>query len=715
MQKIPKGLSALFLFAFSCSICAQTNTFPATGSAGIGTTTPNASSILDMTSTTQGMLVPRMTKAQRDAIVSPAAGLMIYQTNLTPGFYYYSGTAWAAISAKGANTTLSNLVLPTAINQSLFPNATNTIDIGSSTARWRDIHLYNLKFSDGSTQTTAFIPYSAGTGIAIAANTITNMAPDQTVTLANGGGISVTGTYPNFTIASTLTSSQWATSGVNIYYNSGNVGIGTTTPSASLDVNGDAKINGLTAGRGGGNFISNAANGFQALYSNTTGSNNTANGSSALYSNTTGFQNNAFGYQALENNTTGNNNTAMGSYALQSNTTATGNVAVGVLALSANDIGANNTAVGTQALGLNSNGADNTAVGTQALYKNTTGIFNTAMGYSSMYGNGGFITGGYNSAFGASSLHTNTTGTFNTTAGALSMHDNTTGSQNTAVGYASLTNNTTGSNNTAVGESSLLANTTGFQNTAVGDGVLLANTTGQYNTGMGKDALVGNTIGTRNTAVGVNALNANANGVGNTAVGTNALTSNIVGDNNTAIGRQADITNSFSNSTAVGYDATVNAANRVILGNTFVTVIGGYTGWSNLSDSRFKKNIQSDVPGLDFIMRLKPVTYNMDVHKLNNFFGKKYDSEKDAVYAEKAMTEKEQIVYSGFEAQQVEKAAGSIGYHFSGVVKPQNDKDHYSIIYSDFIPSLVKAMQELKKENEILQQRLSRLENEKNK
>ncbi len=75
-----------------CAIKAQTNTFPSTGAAGIGTITPNASSLLEIKSTTKGLLIPRMTQAQRNAIASPAAGLIIYQTNNTPGFsFQHSG------------------------------------------------------------------------------------------------------------------------------------------------------------------------------------------------------------------------------------------------------------------------------------------------------------------------------------------------------------------------------------------------------------------------------------------------------------------------------------------------------------------------------------------------------------------------------------------------------------------------------------------------
>jgi len=61
---------------------------------GIGTTTPDASAMLDITSTTSGVLTPRMIQTQRDAIVAPATGLLIYQTDNTPGFYYYDGTVW---------------------------------------------------------------------------------------------------------------------------------------------------------------------------------------------------------------------------------------------------------------------------------------------------------------------------------------------------------------------------------------------------------------------------------------------------------------------------------------------------------------------------------------------------------------------------------------------------------------------------------------------
>ena len=61
---------------------------------GVGTATPAASAALDVTSTRKGLLLPRMTAAQRAAIVGPVAGLLVFQTDGTPGLYYYIGNSW---------------------------------------------------------------------------------------------------------------------------------------------------------------------------------------------------------------------------------------------------------------------------------------------------------------------------------------------------------------------------------------------------------------------------------------------------------------------------------------------------------------------------------------------------------------------------------------------------------------------------------------------
>lgn len=66
---------------------------------GIGTTTPAPSSALDVTSTTRGVLIPRMTSAQRTAITTPAEGLMVYQTNAPIGLWMFISGAWTRMSS----------------------------------------------------------------------------------------------------------------------------------------------------------------------------------------------------------------------------------------------------------------------------------------------------------------------------------------------------------------------------------------------------------------------------------------------------------------------------------------------------------------------------------------------------------------------------------------------------------------------------------------
>ena len=75
-----------------------------TGEVGIGTATLSASALLDLSSTTKGLLIPRMTAAQKTAIASPSAGLMIFQTDAPIGFYYYTGANWLNISNLGTSS-----------------------------------------------------------------------------------------------------------------------------------------------------------------------------------------------------------------------------------------------------------------------------------------------------------------------------------------------------------------------------------------------------------------------------------------------------------------------------------------------------------------------------------------------------------------------------------------------------------------------------------
>ena len=99
----------------------SSNIFNNGSSIGIGTVAPNASAALEVNSTTKGFLLPTMTQTQRNAISTPATGLLIYQSDNTPGFYYYNGSAWTAIAgaaaggggAAGYSSTANTLIYTT--------------------------------------------------------------------------------------------------------------------------------------------------------------------------------------------------------------------------------------------------------------------------------------------------------------------------------------------------------------------------------------------------------------------------------------------------------------------------------------------------------------------------------------------------------------------------------------------------------------------------
>ncbi|MBK8497015.1 MAG: tail fiber domain-containing protein [Chitinophagaceae bacterium] len=215
-----------------------------------------------------------------------------------------------------------------------------------------------------------------------------------------------------------------------------------------------------------------------------------------------------------------------------------------------------------------------------------------------------------------------------------------------------------------------------------------ATTIGQYNTAIGYQSLTNNTAGSFNTAIGRTTLSLTTSGNFNTALGYAAGNSFNNGSNNTFIGYNADASAaSFTNAMALGNGAVVTASNRVRIGNTSVTQIGGEVSWSTLSDGRFKKNIQPSSLGLKFIMELNPVTYNL--------------------------TDKGQEgnTYTGLVAQEVEKILQEYQSGFSAVTKPENATDRYAIRYADFVMPLINAVKEQQKQIEELKVLVNKMKN----
>ncbi len=550
---------------------------------GIGTTTPDVSAQLDINSISRGVLVPRMTQEQRNAIASPATGLLIFQTDYTAGFYYYTGAAWTAIAGSGSLTGWSTT--GNAGTDSLV-HFVGTTDLKPLVFKVNN-HRAGFVGNNGN----IFWGKGAGSGM-----------PKGQGSIAIGSGA--------------------------LYYYTGD---------SSLVAIGDSVL--FHNGQGASDpweSSGNSAIGTKALYANTTGYNNTANGYQSLYSNRRGYDNTATGNQSLYSN----------------------------------DEGYNNTATGTSSLYSNTWGRDNTAMGKQSLYSNEDGFENTASGYQSLYYN---ESGFQNTANGAWSLYSNTVGTDNTANGAWSLYSNTSGERNTTSGYQSLYSNIDGWDNSANGVWSLFSNTTGSNNTANGFYSLHSNTTGNYN-----------------TAVGYNALQYNQTGNYNIAIGSNSGT----WSNYTA----------YENTISIGNHGWANGgSNQVLIGNASTVYIGGYKPWSVYSDARMKSDIKDDVKGIDFIMKLRPVSYYQRVDDMLAVTGNKRTM--DFAGADDA----NHIRMNGFLAQEVEQAALETGYSFSGIHKVKSAEEAYSLSYETFVVPLVKAVQEQQELIRALQQEVKQL------
>ncbi len=416
--------------------------------------------------------------------------------------------------------------------------------------------------------------------------------------------------------------------------------------------------------------VQSCAFGRQSLFNNN-GTDNTASGFMSLWTNNIGNNNVGFGSNSLFNNKNGNDNTAIGTFALY------------------NNVDDDNTAVGSFAAYNNTSANRITAIGKEALYNNTTVSGLTAVGYHSLYSN---TTGYENTALGYNSLNANTIGWRNTALGHMAMNANTSGFENTAVGEWALLSNTSGNDNTAVGIWSLFSNTTGLYNAAIGYGSLAYNTTGYYNAAMGTVALMNNTTGYYNAAVGVGSMATNTVGYCNSTLGYNSDVSN----------------NNLNNATAIGCGAVVNASNKVRLGNAAVTVVEGPVAYT-ISDGRFKTSVKEEVKGLDFITKLRPVVYNFECKKYEEFLTKDMPDSIRKSHMNVDFGPGTSIRQSGFIAQEVEQAAKAVGYDFNGVHKPTTDNDNYSLAYGQFVVPLVKAVQEQQAQIESQKQQIEEL------
>ena len=468
----------------------------------------NSSAMLDVESTTKGMLIPRMTTAQRTAISSPASGLLVYD-NTTFSFWFYNGTAWTELVVGNATgwKLAGNSGIDTAIN---FVGTTDN----------RDLKFRVNNIRTGTLASSGNVFFGFGTGVSSTTSILTN--------------------------------------GIGAY------ALNSNTVGSNNNAIGSNALFSNTSGN------ANNAIGTQALYLNTTADLNTALGHQAMYANVSGYANTAVGAGSLSSNTTGHSNVAIGVDALSHNTATSNLIAIGDSALFSNSnsipsIGQYTIAIGSKSLYNSTGGSVNTAIGHESLYSNTDGSGNIGVGYFTLHSN---LTGNSNIAVGNSALMNNIGGQNNSASGTYSLIANVDGNDNTTNGTASAQHNINGSRNTAIGRYAMNANYSGNDNTVIGYLAGFTGGDGTRNVAVGSKALFYFT-GYDNVGVGDSALYSSYyfNAHGNTSLGAKALYYN-PGHYNTAIGDSAAIIGTLlSNSTAIGSKALVTSSNAIVLGS----------------------------------------------------------------------------------------------------------------------------------------------------
>ncbi|HZB11375.1 MAG TPA: tail fiber domain-containing protein, partial [Chryseolinea sp.] len=241
----------------------------------------------------------------------------------------------------------------------------------------------------------------------------------------------------------------------------------------------------------------------------------------------------------------------------------------------------------------------------------------------------------------------------------------------------------------------------GGENSAFGYNALRSATITYGNTAVGAHSLrsVGKTQH-QNTAVGYYAMHYGPRlqgGSDNTALGAYSLYVADAGAHNTAIGAYSGPVEGtvLIGTTALGAGAKTTADGQVRIGNTSVSSIGGQVSWSTLSDGRFKRELREDVSGLDFVNKLRPVSYTVDKISVQKFLGI-----PDSVINSRFASKEKPVRQTGFVAQEVDAIVKKSGYVFNGVDAPKNEKDPYTIRYAEFVVPLVKAVQELSVKND---------------
>jgi hypothetical protein len=517
---------------------------------------------------------------QGRTLPSPASITFLIFKEQTGGEPLFAETQTVVLDPTGHYKANLGATLPNGLPADLF---------STGEARWLEVQVagqpaqsrvllasvpYALKAGDAAT--LGGLPASAyalagSAKAATAATALNGIQPNTVSNVTTTGGTA--GFIPEFSGTTTIIDSP-------VFVLGSDIGIGTTTPTATLDVKGTALVSGLLSANGGASIGG-------ALTLPATGTATTAGGfdsqllklyTSGYNSSTHAAVNPRFEWQAVH----AGNNTASPSATLDLLSSAT-SAAATQTGFSFNINGTMNFAPGQTFPGAGTitgvkagtalTGGGST--GTVTLNVDTTKVPLLASA-NSFTGNQS-VTGNV-SATGALSANgdINLPATASAAVGVLNiggvpfLHGYAAGKEDTFVGGAG-NFSSTGSVNTGTGFSSLASVSSAVKNSADGAFALKSTTTGSKNAAAGVYSLTNNTIGNYNSAEGYSALFLNTTGSGNTAVGASALYQNTTGSDNTGIGSLAgpdSASAGLSNATAIGAHAAVSQSNSLVLGQT---------------------------------------------------------------------------------------------------------------------------------------------------
>lgn len=375
-------------------------------------------SVYTLTSTTKGILTPRMTETERLNIVTPATGLLVYQTDNVQGFYFYAGSAW------------KNLATATYVIQDTDQNTKVQVE------KTTDDDIIRFDLDGNEKMTLKNNANNSGSRIEF---------PDNSgnILIGNETGKVNTGTNNIFIGDS---------SAINNSSGSFNVALG----KKSL-------FNNNIGHR-------NLAIGSEALLQNTADS-NFAIGHKALRSNTTGKLNTSLGYESMLNSTIGNYNTTIGN-AMMANTSGSSNVVTGWNAMPFNTTGSHNTAVGSNAMNDNQTGDFNSVM--SVTYSLSGPDYSRTLGSN--------VDGYENTVAGLDAIKNATSIYQTTALGTHALSNVTTGINNLAIGSEALRYMTTGENNIGIGHHIFGSATTDSRNIVIGRGNDFTNLVNTYET-----------------------------------------------------------------------------------------------------------------------------------------------------------------------------------------------------------------------------------------